>query len=76
MTVLALGGYLPLSQLARIVAVVLAVALAAPAAVSLAVAGVDRRAAGRSGRGGVLVAAGAAVLMLLVAAGLYALVRR
>lgn len=76
MAVLDLQRYLPLSELVRIVTVTLAVALLAPSAVSLAVAGLDRRARGAAVRGAALVGAGASVLVLLVAAGLYTLVWR
>lgn len=76
MVALALRSYLPLAELARIVAVTIAVAVLAPSAVSLAVAGLDRRAAGSRRLGGVLVGAGASVLVVLVASGLYALVDR
>ena len=76
MVALALRSYLPLAELARIVAVTIAVAVLAPSAVSLAVVGLDRRAAGSGRLGGVLVGAGASVLVVLVASGLYALVDR
>jgi hypothetical protein len=75
-TVLSLSDYLPASELAKIVAVTLAVAVVAPSAVSLAVAGLDRRAAGSTRLGDALIGIGACVLVLLVAAGLYALVNR
>jgi hypothetical protein len=48
----------------------------APSAVSVAVVGLDRRDSGSTGVGNALVAAGAAVLFVLVAVGLYALVSR
>lgn len=67
---------LPLSDLARIIAVVLVVAVIAPSAVSLSVVGLDRRQSGSTTLGNTLVAAGAAVLFVLVALGLYALVSR
>lgn len=76
MTVLSFGDYLPLSELAKILAVTLAVAVAAPSAASIAIVGLDRRSAGAVVRGNVLVGIGACVLVLLVAAGLYALISR
>lgn len=76
MVAFALSSYLPLAELAKIVAVVLAISVVAPSAVSLAVAGLDRRAAGSPRLGAALVGAGACVLLVLVAAGLYALVDR
>ena len=76
MTVLSLSSYLPLSELIKIVAVTFTVAVVAPAAVSLAIVGLDRRTEGATGRGNVLVGIGAGVLVLLVASGLYALVNR
>jgi uncharacterized membrane protein YidH (DUF202 family) len=73
-----LGDYLPLADLAKIVAVCLLVAVVAPASVSVAIVGLDRRArAGPSGTGRlsglVLIVVGVAVLLSLVAAGIYAL---
>lgn len=76
MGVLALRSYLPLSELAKIVAVTLAIAVVAPSAVSLAVAGIDRRATGSALLGAALIGIGAFVLLLLVSVGLYALVDR
>ncbi len=76
MTLLSFGDYLPLSELAKILAVTLAVAVAAPSAASIAIVGLDRRSAGAVVRGNVLVGIGACVLVLLVAAGLYALISR
>ena len=55
---------------------VLVVAVIAPSAVSLSVVGLDRRQSGSTTLGNTLVAAGAAVLFVLVALGLYALVSR
>ena len=76
--VASLNDYLPLKDLAKILAVCLAVAVVAPAAVSVGIVGLDRRAradhAGSSkAMGTVLVVLGAAVLLSLVAAGIYAL---
>jgi hypothetical protein len=76
MAVLALSSYLPLGELIRIVAVTLTVAVVAPSAVSLAIAGVDRRAAGSARLGAALIGLGACILVTLVAAGLYTLVDR
>jgi hypothetical protein len=76
MTILSLSAYLPVSDLVKILAVTLAVAVAAPSAASLAIVGLDRRAAGSTRVGDVLIGIGACVLLLLVAAGLYALVNR
>ncbi|HKD94411.1 MAG TPA: hypothetical protein VKB43_06840 [Gaiellaceae bacterium] len=74
----ALSDYLPLADLAKIVAVCLVVAVVAPASVSLAIAGLDRRARTGSSEGDralgiVLIVVGVAVLLALVAAGIYAL---
>jgi hypothetical protein len=68
----ALDDYLPFADIAKIVAVCLVVAVIAPAAVSVGIAGLDRRASGRS-MGTVLIVIGVAVLLSLVAAGIYAL---
>jgi hypothetical protein len=76
MTLLSLSEYLPLSDLVKIVAVTLAIAVVAPSAASLAIVGLDRRSAGAVVRGNALVGIGSGVLVLLVAAGLYALVSR
>ena len=71
-----LHAYLPLSDLVRIVVVVLAVAVVAPSAASVAIVGLDRRQAGSPKVGDTLVALGAGTLFLLVALGLYALLSR
>jgi hypothetical protein len=76
--VASLDQYLPLADLAKIVAVCLVVAVIAPTAVSVGIVGLDRRSkAGASGSdravGLVLIVVGAAVLLSLVAAGIYAL---
>lgn len=76
MTMPSLHAYLPLSDLARIVVVVLAVAVVAPSAASVAIVGLDRRQAGSPKVGDTLVALGAGTLFLLVALGLYALLSR
>lgn len=76
MTLLSFGDYLPLTELAKILVVTLAVAVAAPTAASIAIVGLDRRSRGAVVRGNVLVGIGAGVLVLLVAAGLYALINR
>lgn len=76
MIALSVSAYLPLAELAKIVAAVLVVAVAAPSAAALAAAGLDRRRAGALAEGTTLVALGAAALTLLVTAGLYALVHR
>jgi hypothetical protein len=75
-TLLSLGDYLPLSDLVKIVAVTLAIAVVAPSAASLAIVGLDRRSAGAVVRGNALIGVGSCVLVLLVAAGLYALINR
>jgi hypothetical protein len=74
MTLLALSDYLPLSDLAKILAVTIVVALMAPAAVSLGIVGLDRRHTGHAGLGTAFV--GVAVVAVLVGIGLYALVHR
>jgi uncharacterized membrane protein YidH (DUF202 family) len=73
-----LSDYLPLSDLAKIVAVCLLVAVVAPAAVALAIAGLDRSSGAGERRaspaGGLaLVVVGVAILCALIGAGLYAL---
>jgi hypothetical protein len=73
MTLLAFSDDLPLADLAKIVAAALVVAVMAPAAVSLGIVGLDRRHAGADGTGTATVAAGVAVLAVLVGVGLYAL---
>lgn len=73
MSVAAFSDYLPLPDLWKILAACVAVALVAPAAVSLAVVGLDRRSRASAGGGVPLVAAGVLVLAGLIAAGLYAL---
>ena len=79
MLLASLQDYLPLDDLVKIVVACAAVAVVAPLAVSLAIAGLDRRAepagAGRSRAVGTgEIAVGVAALAGLVAAGLYALV--
>jgi hypothetical protein len=74
----ALRDYLPLDDLVNIVLVCLAVAVVAPTAVAVSVLGLERRSVAsqrnRSGAAGTaLVAAGVAVLVVLVAVGLVAL---
>jgi len=74
----ALRDYLPLDDLVRIVAVCLVVAVVAPAAVSISIAGLDRRATADEGGAGppaavALILLGAAILAALVGLGLYAL---
>ena len=70
----AIQDYLPLDDLVKIVVVCLVVAVIAPAAVSLAVAGLDRRSSHEGDvPGTALVVAGVAVIAALIGAGLYAL---
>ena len=76
MMLLSLHDYVPVSDLVRIIIVTLAVAVVAPAAVSVAVAGLDRRAHGDEGTGDALVALGAGVLGMLVLVGIYAMVQK
>jgi hypothetical protein len=73
-----LQEYIPFDDVAKIVAATLVVAVIAPTAVAVAVAGLDRRASSaehhRSGAGGIaLIVLGVAVIAALVTAGLYAL---
>ena len=73
-----LSDYLPLGDLGKIVIVCLVVAVIAPTAVSVAIAGLDLRERSaeehQSGASGIaLVVAGIAVLCALIGAGLYAL---
>jgi succinate dehydrogenase/fumarate reductase cytochrome b subunit len=73
-----LSDYLPLSDLAKIIAACLVVAVVAPAAVAIAIAGLDRRSGSGERRaspaGGLaLVVVGVAILCALIGAGLYAL---
>jgi hypothetical protein len=76
MVAFALSNYLPLSELAKIVAATLAIAVAAPSAVATVVAGIDRRSGGSGRAGAGLIGAGACALVLLVTVGLYALIDR
>lgn len=76
MTLLALSGYLPTGDLARIIATTLIASLVAPTAVAVGIAGLDRRHDGSVASGSALIAAAAATLGLLVAIGIYALVQR
>ena len=76
MTLYSLSEYLPLGDLVKIIIVVMAVAVIAPAAVSLAVVGLDRRHSGARGSGTAMIVVGALVLLMLVAIGLYALTDR
>jgi hypothetical protein len=78
MIVASLQEYLPLGDLARIVAVCLGVALLAPAAAALVITGFDAQANahghGESRFGGdVRIALGITVLVVLVVTGIYAL---
>ncbi len=74
MTVADFQDYLPLGDLGKIVVACLVVAVIAPAAVSVAIAGLDHRShRPRSGQGAALVAVGVLVVGALIAAGVYAL---
>jgi hypothetical protein len=74
MTLADFQDYLPLGDLAKIVIACLAVALVAPAAVAVAISGLDQRTRRpSSSTGAALVAVGALVVAALIAAGLYAL---
>ena len=73
-----LQAYLPLDDLAKIILATLVVAVIAPAAVSLAIDGLDRRATSieqhrRPVTGVALVVVGVAIIAALIALGLYAL---
>jgi len=76
MSLLSFSDYLPLSDLAKILAVALVVAVMAPAAVSVGIVGLDRREHGDTGSGTALLAVGVGVLAVLVGVGLYALVHK
>jgi hypothetical protein len=76
MTTLAFSTYVPVGDLARILAAVLVVALVAPSAASLAIVGFDRRRTGAALTGNAFIGLGAGVLMLLVGLGIYALIKR
>ena len=76
MILLSLSSYLPAGDLARIVAATLLASLAAPSAVAVAIAGLDRRDDGAVAVGNTLIAVAAATLAILVAIGIYALVQR
>jgi hypothetical protein len=76
MTPYAFSDYLPLSDLAKILAVTIVVALMAPAAVSLGIVGLDRRHAGHAGVGTTFLVVGVGTLAVLVGIGLYALVHK
>jgi hypothetical protein len=76
-----LSEYLPLDDLAKILVVCLAVAVIAPASVSLAVAGLDRRTRAesrgtRSVLGVAFIVVGVGVLIALIVAGIYILDKR
>ena len=73
--------YLPLDDLAKIVAACLVVAVVAPSAVSLAILGLDRRARALSdgsseAAGDALIIAGVALVVALIGIGLYTLFNR
>jgi hypothetical protein len=76
MIALSLSTYFPAGDLAKIMATVLVVALIAPSAAALAIAGLDRRQNGNAALGNAFVGLGAAVLVLLVVVGLDALIHR
>ncbi|HJZ62095.1 MAG TPA: hypothetical protein VKD47_08070 [Miltoncostaeaceae bacterium] len=74
-----LSEYLPLGDLGKILVTALFVAVVAPTAVSLAIAGLDRRAEAEEHHtspvaGIALIAAGVAVLAALIGIGLYSLI--
>jgi hypothetical protein len=80
-TLAAFSDYLPASDLLKIVVVCLAVAVVAPASVSIAISGLDRR--GRAvqehssrAAGTLLIVGGVSVLVALITFGIYALVNR
>ncbi len=77
MTLLSFSEYLPLSDLLRILLVVLAWSPSShrPRS-SLAIVGLDRRERGETGSGTPMLAIGAGGLLVLVAIGLYALVSK
>jgi hypothetical protein len=74
--ILSFHDYLPLNDLVQIAVAALVVAVIAPSAVSVAIAGLDKRTSGETGMGGAMIAAGALVLAVLVLIGLYTLVER
>ena len=76
MTLLSLSTYLPAGDLAKIVMATLLVAVVAPSATAVAIAGLDRRDAGSVRAGNALVVLGAGILATLVGLGLYALINR
>ena len=76
MTLLSFHDYLPLNDLVQILVVAVIVAVVAPSAVSVAIAGLDRRTSGDTGTGAAMVAAGAVVLVVLVGVGLYTLIEK
>lgn len=76
MTALLLSSYIPVGDLLRIIVTVMIVAVIAPAATSVAIAGIDRRHSGETVRGTALIGVGAGLLTVLVAVGIYALVNR
>src|SRR5262249_51465065 len=78
MIVAAFKDYLPLSDLLDIFLVCLTVAVIAPSAVAVAIVGLDRRNAAMERHestfsGTAIIAAGVAVVVVLIATGLYAL---
>jgi hypothetical protein len=81
MIVASFQEYLPLTDLAKIVAVCLAAALIAPAAASLMITGFEAQATTHRARksrigGDLRIALGVAILVVLIGAGLYALAFR
>jgi len=76
MTVASISAYLPLADLVKILVVALTVAVVAPSAVSLAIAGDSRRRAGSIALGNSLISLGGLILLVLVMLGLYALIDR
>jgi hypothetical protein len=71
-----LSDYLPLADLGKILLACLVVAVVAPSAAAVAITGLDRRERGRSSGALGLSAIGVAVLLALVAAGIYALAEK
>jgi hypothetical protein len=69
--------YVPLGDLARIVAVCVGVAVIAPSAAALVITGLEAQASGASRlRGDIRIALGVAAIVALVAIGILALINR
>jgi hypothetical protein len=80
MIVASFQEYLPLDDLAKIVAVCIAVAVVAPAAAALVITGFEAQAGTRSGQtrflGDLRIALGVAIIALMIVVGIYAMTNK